>query len=294
MLRLSKRLAYADSASTDGSVEFAERLGAIDPSASADGKLTAARGRNPAMRAKEAFSRLSVSSSSLTGVGHLNPSWVECRPEFSEETHLWPLSAGDGLRPIPMRRSIMVCATRNGIRPRGGKRMRRRCDGALRGFDQVGGYRAEPSGRRGARMTARMRAAGWKIWRIDTRMTETTPKSVASPMVAKNTAGRLWLRAVLRRETKTFPQPLYGKQFVAPFSGRILRPSLFCAAILCIKPLPPLALPLALRRQYGVSVRGDPRRNRWKLAGLILFRKIPEAIGAARFLLTRRPVDARI
>ena len=50
VLAVSRRVIYADSASTDGSVATAERLGVAVVQLPSDGRLTAARGRNATLR----------------------------------------------------------------------------------------------------------------------------------------------------------------------------------------------------------------------------------------------------
>ena len=74
-------------------------------------------------------------------------------------------------------------------------------------------------------MTARMRAAGWKIWRIDAPMTRTRCEDPdASPMVASNPARRLRLRSGMAGD-QGLPKRLYGRNCGAPSFGAVALPA---------------------------------------------------------------------
>ena len=152
-------------------------------------------------------------------------------------------------------------------------------------LDQVDGYNSGLQAGEEPEMTARMRAAGWRIWRIDVPMTEHDANM--------RSLGQWWRRtqrggfgfAQVWSITKALPQRLYGRQLRSALVWAIVVPLLVVLATITMnQPVILLVASLA----YGLQLlriarncRGDRKLVK---AALILLAKIPEAIGAARFL----------
>ena len=154
-------------------------------------------------------------------------------------------------------------------------------------FDEVGGYRAELQAGEEPEMTSRMRAAGWKIWRINSPMTEHDARMVS--------LGQWWRRAQrggygyaqVWSVTGRLPKRLYERQLSSAIFWAIVLPAatLF-AAIVLNWPILLLALP-ALYGLQLIRIAREHQGNRWTRAALTLLAKVPESLGAARFLLTQ-------
>ena len=82
-LAVSRCAIYADSASTDGSVSTAERLGVAVVRLPLDGRLTAARGRNAGTRSCAHVFRSARPCSSSTAIASSN------RNGFPLDSHSW-------------------------------------------------------------------------------------------------------------------------------------------------------------------------------------------------------------
>ena len=288
VLGLSKRVAYADSASSDGSAELAERLGAFVIRLSADGGLTAARGRNAGYtELKKHFPDCRLVQF-LDGDCILQPGWIEAGLKFLRANPAVAVVCGRRFEAHPQASIYNGLCDREWDTPVGeatecGGDALVRCEA----YEQVGGYRAELQAGEEPEMTARMRAAGWKIWRIDERMTEHDARILSL---------RQWWRRMQRggfgfaqvwTETKDLPHRLYGKQLRSALFWAVAAPTVIIfAAIAAQRPIILLALPILYAAQLSRIERGSKGESSWTRAGLILLAKFPEAIGAGRYLLT--------
>jgi cellulose synthase/poly-beta-1,6-N-acetylglucosamine synthase-like glycosyltransferase len=158
-------------------------------------------------------------------------------------------------------------------------------------FDQVGGYQSRLRAGEEPEMTARMRAAGWKIWRIDTPMTEHDAKILTLRQWWNRTQRGGYGYAQAWEATKGLPQRLYARNLRSALVWAVAIPfSVLVATIAVGTPWALLALPLL----YGLQVvriaarSARPRRIRWIAAAMLLLAKLPEAIGACRYLIAGR------
>jgi hypothetical protein len=136
-------------------------------------------------------------------------------------------------------------------------------------------------------MTARMREAGWKIWRIDAPMTEHDAKIL--------TLGQWWRRtqrggfgfAQAWQATAALPQRLYTKQLRSAFFWVVLLPlAVIVLAAVIGKGWIFLAMPAAYALQWARIASRSSAPHQWTNAGLTLLAKVPEAVGVARFFMT--------
>jgi hypothetical protein len=153
-------------------------------------------------------------------------------------------------------------------------------------LDQIGGYNTDLLAGEEPEMTARMRAAGWRIWRIDVPMSEHDAKILSIRQWWRRTQRGGFGYAQVWAATKAMPQPLYGRQLRSALIWVIAAPVLtLLAGILVREPLILLLLPFAYALQLARIARNCSAPAKLTKAALILLAKIPEAIGAARFLL---------
>lgn len=136
-------------------------------------------------------------------------------------------------------------------------------------------------------MTARMRAIRWKVWRIDAPMSEHD---------ASIRSFRQWWRRSQRggfgyaqvwSATANLPERPYGRQLFSAVIWTVAIPAVcLSGAILSRETTVLLLLPFVYGLQLlRIGLRRPPGQGRWTRAGLILLAKIPETIGAARFVL---------
>jgi glycosyltransferase involved in cell wall biosynthesis len=290
-LSISQHVIYADSASTDGSPELAARLGVTVVALPADGQLSAARGRNAGYaELKNRFPECE-SVQFLDGDCILQPGWIEAALSFLQERSEVGVVCGRRFEAHPDASIYNALCDAEWNTPVGEAT---ECGGdalvRTKAFDQVGGYRSTLRAGEEPEMTARMRAVGWKIWRIDVPMTEHDAKILSLGQWWRRTQRGGYGYAQAWEATKHLPERLYGRNLRSAMTWAFVIPLLVVvAAVAARMPLILLALPILYAAQLtriGIRTR-DSGRMRWIGAGLILLAKFPEAIGAMRYFLSR-------
>lgn len=284
----SNRVIYADSASSDGSVAVAQQLGVAVISLTDDGNLTAARGRNAGYAELRKLHPECDAAMFLDGDCVLEPGFVEPATAFLEQHPDVAIVCGRRFERHPDASIYNRLCDAEWNTPVG---RANECGGdalvRCAAFDQVGGYRSELRAGEEPEMTARMRAAGWKIWRIDARMTEHDAKILK--------LGQWWRRAQrggfgyaqVWAATKPLPERLYGKQLRSAFAWAIMLPVLvIIIALLFKQPWVLLVIPVSYAVQLGRIAARSKAEGRWTRAALLLLAKIPETIGALQFTLS--------
>lgn len=283
----STRTVYADSASTDGSRDVAKRLGATVVALPADGRLNAARGRNAGYAQLRSQFPDCEFAQFLDGDCILQPEWLPRALEFLKAHPDVAVVCGRRFEAYPEASIYNALCDQEWNTPVGEAQ---ECGGdaliRCTALDQVGGYNSSLLAGEEPEMTARMRAAGWRIWRIDAAMSEHDARI--------SSLGQWWRRAQrggfgyaqVWSVTGSLPQRLYRKQLRSALIWAIGLPlTLIIAATISRRPLVLLLLPVAYGLQLlriASNCRGEyPLRK----ATLILLAKFPEAIGAVRFLL---------
>lgn len=294
VLAISTQVAYADSGSRDGSAEVAERLGVAVVRMPADSRLTAARGRNTGYQKLRCCFPDCRFVQFLDGDCILQPGWIERALHFLAAHPDVAVVCGRRFEAHP-EASIYnrICDrewdTRIGETNECGGDALVRCEA----FDEVGGYRGELQAGEEPEMTARMRVAGWKIWRIDAMMTEHD---------ASIHSFRQWWRRSQRggfgyaqvwSTTGNLPQRLYFRQLRSAIVWAFALPLVVVIlAVLTRERLTLLVLPLIYVIQFFRIGSRASGQGKWIAAWFLLLGKIPEAIGAIRFIVagTRRRV----
>lgn len=289
-------IVYADSNSTDGSAETAERLGVtvvrLDPSR----PMNAARGR------KEGTNTLVALGRSLDYVFYIDGDCI-LQSGFLER-------AADFLDRHP--RVAAVCGRRFEARP-DASFYNRLCDEEwntpsgrtdacggdalmrLAAVLEVGGFDEELMASEEPELSARLRAAGWEIWRIDALMTEHD--------AAIFSFGAYWRRH-LRGGVGYFQAWRKTAKLAERINGRTLRSAMFWSGVL---PLFAIILALSARSPvlllllpiiYGLQIarmavrQGAASWHHWKAAAALMAIKPAELLGAAKALLKHGQGDS--
>jgi len=287
VLMVSDRIVYADSASTDESLGAARQLGVVVVELPGDGRLTAARGRNAGYKElRERYPECQMVQF-LDGDCILQSGWI---PKAIEFLHALPdvgVVCGRRFEAHPEASIYNALCDQEWNTPVGETG---ECGGdalvRCAALDEVGGYDSDLLAGEEPEMTARMRAAGWRIWRIDVPMTEHDANIHSVLQWWRRTQRGGFGYAQVWSATKALPQRLYGRQLRSALTWAIAVPVLIVlAAILLREPLILLLLPCAYALQLVRIARNCRAPAKLAKAALILLAKIPEALGAARFLL---------
>lgn len=286
--RYRNRLVYADSASTDDSPEIARKFGSRVVELDASKPLTPARGRNEGLTALLRYFPDCEFVQFVDGDGIVEPGWIEAGAEFLRTNGAVAVVCGHVAEAQPAR-SIYnwLCAEEwkgsvGRIDACGGNAMFR-----VEVLEHVGAFRGDLPAGEEAELMARIRAAGWKVWRID------------APMVIHDAAiyrfSDWWRRA--RRGgfaygnvwslTKHCAEPLYATQLRSSLIWIFALPiALLGLALATREPALLLLIPAAWLLQIGriAAQRGFFSARSWGYAGMIMLAKAPEAIGVMEFL----------
>lgn len=287
----SSRIVYADSGSTDGSRELARDAGAAVLLLDDTLPHTAARGRRE-------------------GLAELLRLYPDCElVQFIDGDCImadgWLAAATDFLDKEP--RAAVVCGRRRESYPEaspynhlcddewntplgqaeacGGDSLMR-----IRAVQDVGGFNSKLRAGEEPELCSRLRAAGWQVWRIDAAMTQHDAAILRF--------GQWWNRALrggfgyaqVHQVTGRTNFPLYGRQLRSaaiwvvgvPLFGLVL-------AFLARSPLPLLLPPALWAAQVArIAIRRGPGSLwSWQSASLLMIAKVPELLGATRYLLQR-------
>ena len=290
VLAHSSPVVYADSASTDGSKELAERLGVAVVALRDDGRLNAARGRNAGY--KELSTRFPECRfvQFLDGDCILQREWMAKALEFLDAHPDVAVACGRRFEAHPEASLYNRLCDQEWDTPVGEAE---ECGGdamiRAAALDQAGGYNPALQAGEEPEMCARLRAAGWRIWRIDARMTEHDARILSLRQWWRRTQRGGFGYAQVWTATKALPQRLYAKQLRSSLMWAVALPVLvMLAAIIARQPLMLLLIPIAYAVQLMRIVRTCRGTDRLAKAALILLAKLPEAIGAARFFLGGR------
>lgn len=165
-------IVYVDSGSTDGSLEAAERLGAVACALSPDRPFNAARARNEgAKRLAEAAPGV-VFIQFVDGDCILSPDWIDAARAFLAADPQAAVVCGRRRERFPQNSVYNRFmdqewnAPVGKVKSCGGDAMMRRD-----AFDEVGGFNAAIVAGEEPELCYRLRSRNWTIWRLKTEMT---------------------------------------------------------------------------------------------------------------------------
>jgi len=287
---IGARVVYVDSGSTDESVATARTMDVDVIALDAGIPFTAARARNDGLRRiRELAPRLAYVQF-VDGDCEVVAGWLEAATAFLD-THADVAVVSGRLRERHPERSVynMLCDI-EWDKPAGEAKA---CGGIalvrVDAFQQVGGFRADLIAGEEPELCFRLRAAGWRVWRLDREM---------ALHDADMTRFTQWWRRTKRAgyayaegaSLHAGSQERYSvrESHSAWFWGLGL-PLFAFACTALIGPLGMAALFAYPLQVVRLALRGDrSARENWLRAVFLVIGKFPEMLGQLRFMTDRR------
>lgn len=168
----TKQHVYVDSGSTDDSVRAADSMGVEVVMLDMALPFTAARARNEGFRrALQVFPRVEYVQF-IDGDCELFPGWLENAVAFLEQNHEVAIVCGRRRERFPENSIYNMLCDAEWNTPVGESRY---CGGdalvRVNAFESVRGFRANLIAGEEPELCVRLRAAGWRVWRLDQDMT---------------------------------------------------------------------------------------------------------------------------
>lgn len=282
------QIIYVDSGSTDGSVAAAERAGAQVIALDMTQHFTAARARNAGLAALHTdteFVQL------MDGDCELRDGWLEAAAAFLRDTPKAAVACGRRRERDPGGSVYNALIDDEWDTPVG---QAKACGGdalmRVRALREVGFYRPTLIAGEEPELCVRLRKAGWQVWRLDAEMTWHD--------AAITEFGQWWRRCTRAGHAFAEGAALHGSPPERHWVAETRRALMWGAALpLAILLLAPLTTPWALLLLliYPAQVWRLSRTHAPRWAFFTTLSKLPEAIGALQFHLTRlRGKDAEI
>lgn len=282
---------YADSASRDDSMKRAARTGATAVSLDPARPMNAARGR------REGFERLIRDHPTtefvqfIDGDCILQPGWIEQASEFLRHDPKVAATCGLRFERYP-EASVYNRLCNEEWRTSVGAADACGGDALMRvvAYRQVGGFRSDLMAGEEPELCARLRAAGWRIWRLDAPMTEHDAKILHLSQ---------WLRRAMRSgygyaqvwsATRDLPARLYGRpMWSGLFWGLLFPLATILLSLVTRSPAALLLIPGAFIVQAArIAARRDVADGfAWQRGALLMLSKPAEAAGVLRYLAGR-------
>jgi GT2 family glycosyltransferase len=296
VLKLTNRVAYADSASSDGSVELARSMGVTVVELDASKPLNAARGRNAGFEALQKAHPDCRFVQFLDGDCRLVESWPAAAIDFLQAHEKVAVVCGRRFEAFPDASFYNRLADEEWNTPVGradacgGDAMMR-----VEAVREVGGYDGDLMACEEAEMTARMRERGWQIWRIDADMSEHDAAIFHFGQWWRRTLRSGFGYAQSYRRTQQLSKPVYGANLKSLFVWMVAIPlAIIAFAVLLGRPAILLALPPVYVLQVFRIARRRPSLTAYGLraSAMTMIAKVPELIGALQYFLKPRPRHA--
>ena len=287
----ARAVVYVDSGSSDGSVALATGLGATVVALDLRRPFTAARARNEGMRRLQAIAPELAFVQFVDGDCEVVADWLEKAQRFLESRPQVAAVCGRRRERFPERSVYNLLCDLEWNTPIGEARA---CGGDVmmrtEAWRQVEGFRDELVAGEEPELCVRLRAKGWKIWRLDAEMTVHD---------AAMTRFHQWWRRNLRagfayaegvRLHGAPPERHWVREWRSAWFWGALLPFCIALAVAIVGPAALWALaiyPLQVLR-LGWRLRGL-ERGRWARAFFLVAGKFPEALGQAKsWLLHQR------
>ncbi len=278
-------IVYVDSASTDGSVDFARSMGAVVVQLDLTMPFTAARARNAGLEALLLDCSEIGFIQFVDGDCELEPGWLTAAEAFLRSKPTVAVVCGRRRERYPERSIYNEMCDAEWNTPIGEAEA---CGGdamfRVEALKQVQGYDPAVIAGEEPELCFRLRGAGWAVWRID------------SPMTIHDAdmhyARQWWMRAVRsgfgyaqvwQKTSRTERQGLYGRQVASAIGWTIGVALVALTLSIAFGPLAAAVAPLLWAIQLArLSLRGG-RIWGWHM----LIGKFAETIGILRFAAGR-------
>ncbi|HET6942079.1 MAG TPA: glycosyltransferase [Sphingomicrobium sp.] len=288
---VSNRVVYSDSGSTDGSLALAKSMGAH--AVAADGSpMTAARGRNTGFEAlRKQFPECDLVHF-IDGDCVIEHDWVEKAARFLDEHPRAAVACGQRFEAHPDASFYNRIIDDEWNTPVG-RALACGGDALMRvgAFEQAGGFRSGLIAGEEPDLCARLREAGWEIWRLDARMTkhDAAIQSLSQWMGRAARSGygyaQVWGAA---RNSSDRP---YRREMASAFAWVAAIPiGIILLALVFREPLLLFAIPAVYILQIAriAARKGIGSAYSWKYAALMMFAKLGEAKGILKYFLTSK------
>ena len=298
LLSQSTAVIYADSASSDGSADLARRLGVETVELPGDRPLSAAAGRAAGFaRLRDKFPNIELVQF-VDGDCLLDPDWLPTATTFLKSNPRAAVVCGRRFEAKPEASIYNAMCDAEWDTPVG---QAQACGGdalfRVDAYEAVGGFNAGLLAGEEPELCGRLRAQGFEIWRIAAKMTQHDARMLHF--------GQYWRRSLrggfgyaqVWDQSRKWGDALYGRQLMSAAAWAVVLPlAVLAAAVVARRPIILVAIPVAYLIQWlriSGKVRSD-RPHRLGQAALTLLAKVPETLGAARYLLrSTRPSAAR-
>ncbi|WP_237219994.1 glycosyltransferase [Sphingomonas arenae] len=287
----TNKVVYADSGSSDGSPDVARTLGVFVIELDDSAAHTAARGRREGVSVLLERHPECEFVQFVDGDCIVDPQWIGAALAFLDSNPSVAAVCGRRREQSPLASAYNHLCDDEWNTPVGEAEA---CGGdammRVRALQEVGGFRADLRAGEEPELCSRLRRAGWKVWRLDAPMTEHD--------AAIHRFGQWWRRALrggfgyaqVHQVTTVAGTPLYRRQLQSaalwvagiPLAS-VLLALLTSQSLLLLAPVLLWALQIA-----RIAVRRGPSSAwSWQSAALLMIAKVPELIGAIRFILQR-------
>lgn len=286
---LVRRTVYVDSGSSDGSVEKARAMGALTLGLDMSVPFTAARARNAGFALLEQAFPETVYVQFVDGDCTLDPAWPGKAAAFLDAHPDVAAVCGRRRERFPERSVYNRLCDLEWDTPVGEAS---ECGGdaliRTAAFRAVGGYSDDLIAGEEPEMCVRLRAAGWRIWRLDAEMTlhDAGMTRISQWWRRSMRAGHAFAEVAARHAASPFG--IWKRNAQRALLWGLVLPGGILLAALAVHPallLLLLVYPLQVAR---IAMRlGPGSRDNWTYAFFAVLGKFPEMQGAARFHLNR-------
>ena len=280
---------YVDSGSTDDSIPIARSIGSEVVELDMRTPFTAARARNEGFRYLRDLAPALSYVQFVDGDCEVVDGWLKAAVEFLDAHPRVAAVCGRRRERYPGRSIYnLLCDIEWDVpigeaKACGGDAMMR-----IDAFEKAGGYRADLIAGEEPELCVRLRAAGWRVWRLQQEMTLHD--------AAMSRFGQWWKRTVRGGYAYALGADLHGsppersgvrESRSAWFWGLGL-PLFAFACTAFIGPFGLAALFVYLLQMVRLALRGErSARENWLRAAFLVLGKFPEMLGQAKFLLDR-------
>jgi glycosyltransferase involved in cell wall biosynthesis len=282
-------LVYVDSGSTDDSVNAARSMGADVVALDMTVPFTAARARNEGFRRMKNLCPQAEYVQFMDGDCEVSPSWMESATNFLEQNVGVAAVCGRRRERYPERTVYNMLCDLEWDTPTGETKA---CGGdvlmRVGAFEEVHGFRPDLIAGEEPELCVRLRASGWKIWRLALDMTRHDAAMTRFEQWWKRTRRCGYAYAEGAHLHGAAPERHYVRE-----SWRALIWGLGIPALTAILVVSSGAVGMALLLLYPlqlvrIAMRGkhSARKNWWSALFLVLG-KFPEAMGQINFFYNR-------
>ena len=291
VLKVTHRIVYADSASTDASVAMARSLGAIVVELDRSKPLNAARGRNAGFEALRQHFPECHYVLFLDGDCRLLESFPAKAIAFLDAHPKIAVACGRRFEAFPDKSFYNRMADEEWNTPVGEASA---CGGdsmvRVDALQEIGGFDPDLMASEEPEMAARLRARGWQIWRIDADMSEHDAAIHDFSQWWRRTLRSGYGYAQAWRRTQWLPQPINGRILASAFFWAIGVPATVVVLSLLVgRPAVLLLVPLLYALQiFRIALRRGLTSHGLRASAMLMLAKFAEVAGATRFFLERR------